>query len=172
MDTIRITHAPSSDLSATKVSHALILPSKILPSGLKMALTLTGCARMRMAPATVSRAMTTTLLHILPMMFSLLFCKLPCTNHLFLDICSEGVKDIEKLINWFIHRNYELPGTMAGDLTAALSPTTSFTIPSMPTSFSPGLEPYSALLSYSGAAVYTAVQRRGVPVAVASATPV
>lgn len=52
---------------------------------------------------------------------------------------------------------------MAGDLTAALSPTASFTIPAMPTSFFPGLKPYSTLLSYTGAADYTAVQGRAEP---------
>ncbi|KAL3470353.1 pectin lyase fold/virulence factor [Aspergillus californicus] len=44
---------------------------------------------------------------------------------------------------------YELPATMTDDFTAPLSPTTSFTIPPMATSFFPGKEPYSTLLSYS-----------------------
>ncbi|KAJ5658402.1 RGase C [Penicillium longicatenatum] len=54
--------------------------------------------------------------------------------------------------------SWSLPGTMAGEFTSELSPTASFTIPPLATSFFPGQTPTSTLLSYSGPATYGAVQ--------------
>lgn len=61
---------------------------------------------------------------------------------------------------------------MAGDLTAELSPTASFTIPPMATSFFPGIKPYSTLLSFVGPADYTATQGGTLLLARATATAV
>lgn len=56
-----------------------------------------------------------------------------------------------------LYRSYALPATLSGDLAAAIQPTGSIAIPTVPTSYFPGVSQYSNLLSYSGAVGCTTV---------------